>query len=115
MFCCACNGTCSHVGPHSYCAAHGGSFIPTTTAPNTGPFVIPNDVRRAVESPFVTNLLNEIAVDALIDLIALLADSEPCRYDHDNNCQTHNLDARPCPHGRAQKLLTTREANRAAS
>lgn len=25
MFCCACNGTCNHVGPHSYCAPHGGS------------------------------------------------------------------------------------------
>lgn len=22
--CCACNGTCCHVGPHSYCERHGG-------------------------------------------------------------------------------------------
>lgn len=24
MFCCACAGSCNHVGPHSFCAAHGG-------------------------------------------------------------------------------------------
>lgn len=22
MFCCQCNGSCMHVGPHSYCVAH---------------------------------------------------------------------------------------------
>lgn len=31
MGCCACAGTCNHVGNHSYCAAHGGSgyYIPS--------------------------------------------------------------------------------------
>ena len=23
MFCCICNGTCNHIGPHSYCEFHG--------------------------------------------------------------------------------------------
>lgn len=32
MMCCICNGTCNHVGPHSYCSAHGGGLFnqPTT-------------------------------------------------------------------------------------
>ncbi len=39
--CCVCNGSCNHVGPHSYCVAHGGSVfypslptaVPTFCAP----------------------------------------------------------------------------------
>lgn len=34
MWCCACNGSCNHVGNHSYCEAHGGKPVPiayTTT------------------------------------------------------------------------------------
>lgn len=37
MNCCACNGTCNHTGPHSYCSAHGGSYWPVTTAPVNHP------------------------------------------------------------------------------
>lgn len=34
MGCCVCAGSCNHVGPHAYCAAHGGNnygLFPTTT------------------------------------------------------------------------------------
>lgn len=26
MFCCACAGSCNHVGNHSFCEAHGGTY-----------------------------------------------------------------------------------------
>lgn len=33
--CCACNGMCNHVGPHSYCVNHGGIYTPySPPAPN---------------------------------------------------------------------------------
>jgi hypothetical protein len=39
MNCCICNGTCNHVGPHSFCVAHGGGIAwpttPTTTTTTT--------------------------------------------------------------------------------
>ena len=28
-FCCACEMTCNHIGPHSYCAAHSPAGVPT--------------------------------------------------------------------------------------
>lgn len=39
MSCCACNGSCCHVGPHSYCFSHGGTaaYNPVIAAPNTTP------------------------------------------------------------------------------
>ncbi len=36
MFCCACAGTCNHVGNHSYCAAHGGSGYSHPVVVGTG-------------------------------------------------------------------------------
>lgn len=30
MFCCACSGSCSHTGPHTYCYEHSPSrYVPT--------------------------------------------------------------------------------------
>jgi len=29
MICCVCNGSCCHVGPHSYCAEHGAASAPS--------------------------------------------------------------------------------------
>lgn len=39
--CCQCDGSCNHIGPHSYCAAHGGDrprewVGPQPTAPALG-------------------------------------------------------------------------------
>lgn len=42
--------------------------------------------------------------DEWISVVADLVDDEPCRYDHDDNCQAHNLDHRPCPHERVKAL-----------
>ena len=56
----------------------------------------------------VEQVITQIAVDALIDLIALLTDPGACRYDHENRCQTHGLHERMCPHERAQRLLAKR-------
>lgn len=37
--CCACNGSCNHVGQHFYCATHGGAWQnpPTFTYTNFPP------------------------------------------------------------------------------
>lgn len=58
----------------------------------------------------IRNLANEVAIDALLDLIDELTVPSACDYDHDGMCQTHFLDERPCPHERAQKLLAARGA-----
>jgi hypothetical protein len=34
--CCACSGSCNHVGPHSYCAAHGGLALAPVVDAGTG-------------------------------------------------------------------------------
>lgn len=31
MFCCACAGSCNHIGNHSFCVAHGGAVNPVVT------------------------------------------------------------------------------------
>ena len=60
--CCVCNGSCNHVGPHSYCVAHGGSvyypyvggpFAPPvpSTVPNTGAGIYPIYAPLAPGSP----------------------------------------------------------------
>ena len=33
--CCACDGSCNHVGQHAYCPAHGGSAEPVWTFTST--------------------------------------------------------------------------------
>lgn len=53
-------------------------------------------------------LAQGFAVEALLDLIADLTDPTECRYDHDDACQAHSLDPRPCPHERANRLLAKR-------
>jgi hypothetical protein len=35
MGCCVCAGSCNHVGPHGYCAAHGGGAPLPLAAPGT--------------------------------------------------------------------------------
>lgn len=36
MFCCACAGTCNHVGNHSFCEAHGGTrYVAPIVTTNT--------------------------------------------------------------------------------
>jgi len=35
MFCCTCAGSCNHIGPHSFCPAHGGVQTYTYTASGT--------------------------------------------------------------------------------
>lgn len=44
-------------------------------------------------------------VATLLALISELHDDEPCRYDHDDACQSHGSAPRPCPHERARELL----------
>ena len=42
MFCCVCNGSCCHIGPHSYCDAHRGQGYPLATIPmNPFPPLLP--------------------------------------------------------------------------
>ena len=48
--------------------------------------------------------LKEILEECL-ELIGELIDSEECRYDHENYCQSHSLHEYPCPHARAKKML----------
>lgn len=43
--------------------------------------------------------------DTLCGLLDELTDTEECRYDHHDNCQSHNLHERPCPHETAKALL----------
>jgi hypothetical protein len=43
--------------------------------------------------------------NALRSLLAEFVDPDPCRYDHDDDCQGHSLHSRPCPHERAKLLL----------
>lgn len=63
MSCCQCNGTCMHVGPHSYCAAHGGTYVPTfissgTWFPTTpAPRLSDDDVERVALA--VVEILND--------------------------------------------------------
>lgn len=54
----------------------------------------------------------EVAVDTLLDLIGELTDPAECSYDHDDHCQAHGLDERPCPHERAKAVLAIREEKR---
>lgn len=35
MFCCACSGSCNHVGAHSFCEAHGGPRMATAFSTST--------------------------------------------------------------------------------
>lgn len=45
-------------------------------------------------------------VSDLLDLIEELTDPDPCDYDHNGNCQGHNMTGPPpCPHARAKELL----------
>lgn len=61
----------------------------------------------------ILHLANEFAIEALLDLIADLADRDPCRLDHDGGCQTHAwFGEAKCPHARAQKLLAARVSGR---
>lgn len=46
MGCCVCAGSCNHVGPHSYCAAHGGNYLPMTTTVTTQTLVEDEEVMR---------------------------------------------------------------------
>jgi hypothetical protein len=41
MHCCVCIGSCAHTGPHSYCAAHGGTYIQNAAPTNTTPWCVP--------------------------------------------------------------------------
>ena len=34
-----------------------------------------------------------------------LIDPDPCRYDHNDNCQSHSLAERPCPHEVAKRAI----------
>lgn len=43
----------------------------------------------------------------LIEII-LAAETEPCRYDHNDVCQAHYMNTRPCPVERARVLLASR-------
>lgn len=43
--------------------------------------------------------------DSAFALLRELVDAEPCEYDHNDLCQAHHLDERPCPHERAKALL----------
>jgi NTP pyrophosphatase (non-canonical NTP hydrolase) len=58
----------------------------------------------------VPDLLAEIRV--LRDLIADLADPDPCEFDHHGYCQAHSwfTTDSPCPDGRAARLLADTEA-----
>jgi hypothetical protein len=40
-----------------------------------------------------------------VDLLREMVDDEPCQYDHNDACQAHHLQLRPCPHERAKTLL----------
>lgn len=44
-------------------------------------------------------------VVGLLKLIDELKDEDDCEYDRHGLCQTHNLHERPCPHGRANKIV----------
>jgi len=55
-YCCACNGSCNHVGPHHYCEYHKQPPMPTpiiNVFPNT-----PNTIHSI--DPRVTELLEEV-------------------------------------------------------
>lgn len=41
MFCCACAGSCNHVGNHSYCVAHGGVNTPVVTTVTANTILLP--------------------------------------------------------------------------
>jgi len=45
------------------------------------------------------------ALPALLDLVERLYHDDPCRYDHGDNCQSHSLHDKPCPHGIAQQMF----------
>lgn len=50
--------------------------------------------------------LRDIAVDLeAFARCALEAMDEPCRYDHHDYCQTHWLDAQPCPVEKVRAVL----------
>lgn len=61
-FCCACSGSCAHVGPHSYCAQHGLGAQPMSGA-NTATFLPLKGwqcpVCGAVMAPFIPYCKNE--------------------------------------------------------
>jgi hypothetical protein len=40
----------------------------------------------------------------LLQLVNELRDESPCRLDHHNKCQTHNLHDVPCPHDIARRI-----------
>lgn len=67
------------------------------------------------EGPWVANALNGSHSPELakaLDLVATFVDEEPCRYDHNNECQEHGWfddEGDPnfrCPHSLAKDMLS---------
>lgn len=43
----------------------------------------------------------------LVLLSEFVEDDDPCQYDNNDLCQSHNLHQRPCPHEQAKHAITT--------
>jgi len=41
-------------------------------------------------------------------LVKKFADGDPCRYDHDKQCQTHTLHEKPCPWEEANEIASSK-------
>lgn len=40
----------------------------------------------------------------IANVLGQMTDPDPCRYDHNGNCQSHDLSQRPCPHESAKLI-----------
>lgn len=45
--------------------------------------------------------------ELLLLLTELTWENDPCSYDHNGLCQSHNLHEKPCPHESAKHAITT--------
>ncbi len=49
-------------------------------------------------------LHNRLVIHGLVHLMKRFVDDDSCDYDHNDLCQAHGLNARPCPHEVAKEM-----------
>lgn len=69
---------------------------------------VENGRKQAADAERAAGEQRDAQAKQLADLVRDLAHGDPCRIDHNGDCQEHfwfPSDGTPCPHGRAQALF----------
>ncbi|ACU71841.1 hypothetical protein Caci_2932 [Catenulispora acidiphila DSM 44928] len=69
------------------------------------PSILPPGVGPDVHTVLVENGELRDALAVAVELLDRLADNDGCEYDHNDDCQMHNLHQRPCPHPLARQIV----------